>query len=351
MENRNTLVEIKGLKTYFRLDEGIVRAVDGAELDIKQGQTLGVVGESGCGKSVTAQSILRIVPPPGRIVEGEILYHRYPRNGGDQSVVEVIDLTQLDPKGHQIRSIRGNEIAMVFQEPMISLSPVHTIGNQIMESILLHQKVSKAEARERALDMLQRVGMPKPTQTIDSYPFELSGGMRQRGMIAMALACHPRLLIADEPTTALDVTTEAQILDLLRQLQEDMGMAIMYITHNLGVIAEMADEAVVMYLGKVVEWADVNAIFYEPLHPYTQALLRSIPRITEARTHWLEVIKGMVPDPYNLPSGCPFHPRCVNAKKECAAEEPPWVEYVPGHWVRCTLYADRASTVARDGQG
>ncbi|NLD44951.1 MAG: ABC transporter ATP-binding protein [Chloroflexi bacterium] len=338
MVERKTLLEVKGLRTYFPLDEGLVRAVDGAEFEIKQGQTLAVVGESGCGKSVTAQSILRIVPPPGRIVEGALLYHRYTRDGSTGSEAEIIDLAKLDPKGREIRSVRGNEIAMVFQEPMISLSPVHTIGNQIMESILLHQRVSKAEAREMATDMLQRVGMPKPSQTVDSYPFELSGGMRQRGMIAMALACHPRLLIADEPTTALDVTTEAQILDLLRQLQEELQMAILYITHNLGVVAEMADEAVVMYLGKVVERADVNAIFYEPLHPYTAALLRSIPRITETRKHTLEVIKGMVPDPYNLPSGCPFHPRCLSAREECASVEPPWVECTPGHWVRCVLY-------------
>jgi len=341
MVENNLLLEVKGLKTYFFLEEGTVRAVDGADFDIKRGGTLGVVGESGCGKSVTAQSVLRIVPPPGRIVEGELLYHRYQDNGADSSVAEVTDLAQLSPKGHEIRNIRGNEIAMDFQEPMVSFSPVHTLGDQIMEAILLHQHVSKEEARQRTLDMLSRVGMPKPSQTIDSYPFQLSGGMRQRGMIAMALACHPSLLIADEPTTALDVTTQAQILDLMRQLQQEMGMAIMYITHDLGVVAEMADQVVVMYLGKVVERANVEAIFYDPRHPYTRALLRSIPRL-ESRTEWLEVITGMVPDPYDLPAGCKFHPRCSSSSGLCQKEEPPWIEVDPGHWVRCCLYADRA---------
>jgi peptide/nickel transport system ATP-binding protein len=255
-------------------------------------------------------------------------------------VADIIDLAKLDPKGREIREIRGNEIAMVFQEPMTSLSPVHTMGNQIMETIMLHQGVSEAEARERATDMLARVGMPRPALTVDAYPFQLSGGMRQRGMIAMALSCQPNLLIADEPTTALDVTTAAQILDLMRQLQEEMGMAIMYITHDLGVVAEMADETVVMYLGKVVERADVDTLFYNPLHPYTQALLRSIPRITETRRQWLEAIRGMVPDPYNLPPGCPFNPRCRFAKAECRAGDPPWVEVEPGHWARCVLYAE-----------
>jgi oligopeptide/dipeptide ABC transporter ATP-binding protein len=336
------LLEVKGLKTYFPLEEGTVRAVDGADFVLNRGRTLAVVGESGCGKSVTAQSILRIVPAPGRILEGELLYYRYSQNGDAVAIAEIIDLTTLNPKGREIRAIRGNEIAMVFQEPMTSLSPVHTMGNQIIETIMLHQKVSESEARERATDMLARVGMPRPAQTVDAYPFELSGGMRQRGMIAMALSCHPNLLIADEPTTALDVTTAAQILDLMRQLQEDMGMAIMYITHDLGVVAEMADDVVVMYLGKVVEQADVDTLFYNPLHPYTQALLRSIPRITETRRQWLEAIKGMVPDPYNMPPGCPFHPRCNFAQEACKTD-PPWVEVEAGHWVRCVLYAEHGA--------
>ncbi|NLD71870.1 MAG: ABC transporter ATP-binding protein [Chloroflexi bacterium] len=339
MVQNDMLLEIKALKTFFFLDEGVVRAVDGAEFDLRRGETLAVVGESGCGKSVTAQSILRIVPPPGRIVEGELLYHRYAGANGASSAAEVIDLASLDPRGREIRTIRGNEIAMVFQEPMISLSPVHTIGNQIIESIRLHQGASRAEAREGAADILARVGMPKPSQALDSYPFELSGGMRQRAMIAMALACHPSLLIADEPTTALDVTTQSQILDLMRSLQADMGMAIMYITHDLGVVAEMADQAVVMYLGKVVERADVRTLFARPEHPYTRALLRSIPRITEPRREWLEAIQGMVPDPYNLPPGCPFHPRCAHAVAACREGEPPWIEVEADHWARCILHA------------
>ncbi|MGC8780919.1 MAG: ABC transporter ATP-binding protein, partial [Anaerolineae bacterium] len=253
MAENNVLVEIKDLHVHFHLAEGIVRAVDGVDLTIKQRQTLGVVGESGCGKSITALSLLRLVPPPGRIERGEILYYR-PVNDG---TVEVVNITALDPRGREIREIRGNQISMVFQEPMTAMSPVRTVGQQIMEAIILHQKVSKAEARERAIEMLARVKIPKPEQTIDDFPFQLSGGMRQRAVIAMALSCHPHLLIADEPTTALDVTTEAQILDLMRSLQRELGMAIMYITHNLGVVAEMAEEVAVMYLGRVVEQTDV----------------------------------------------------------------------------------------------
>jgi len=342
MNEDRLLLEVERLRTYFFLDEGTVRAVDGADFEVRRGQTLGVVGESGCGKSVTAQSILRIVPPPGRIVEGEIVFHR-PLQGDGSSVTEIVDLvdlTALDPRGREIRRIRGAEIAMVFQEPMTSLSPVHTIGDQIMEAITLHQEVSQAEAREIAIDMLERVGMPKPSQTIDSYPYQLSGGMRQRGMIAMALSCHPSLLMADEPTTALDVTTEAQILELMRGLQEELGMAIMYITHDLGVIAEMSEEVIVMYLGKVVERADVDSLFHEPQHPYTRALLKSIPRIGRKSRQRLEVIKGMVPDPYAIPRGCTFHPRCPEfIPGLCDREEPPWAQLGPGHRARCHLYA------------
>jgi len=340
MRDQPPLLEVKNLKTYFFMDEGTVRAVDGVDFEVKQGRTLGVVGESGCGKSVTAQSILRIVPPPGRIVEGEILFHRTPQAGGSSTMTEVVDLTKLNPKGREIRSIRGAEIAMVFQEPMTSLSPVHTIGDQIMEAIILHQKVSGVEARERAIEMLRMVGMPKPQQTVDCYPHHLSGGMRQRAMIAMALSCHPRLLIADEPTTALDVTTEAQILELMRDLQQRLGMAILYITHDLGVIAEMAEEVIVMYLGKVVERADVDSIFYDPWHPYTRALLKSIPRIGRKARQRLESIKGVVPDPYAIPKGCPFHPRCSAFMAGlCDREEPPYVQVKPGHMVRCHLHA------------
>ena len=340
MAQDELLLEIKNLRTYFFLDEGIVRAVDGADFTVKRGQTLGVVGESGCGKSITARSILRIVPNPGKIVEGEILYHRTTTNG-PSATTEIIDLTTLDWQGEEIRNIRGAEISMVFQEPMTSLSPVHTIGDQIMEAIILHQMVTKQEARERAIEMLDLVGMPQPSQTIDRYPHQLSGGMRQRAMIAMALSCHPNLLIADEPTTALDVTTEAQILSLMRRLQDELGMAIMFITHNLGVVAQMTDEVVVMYLGKVVERCDVDTLFYNPKHPYTKALLESIPRLGQrsAQRKRLNPIRGTVPDPYSIPRGCPFHPRCKEAiRGVCDRQEPPYVEVEPGHQVRCVLY-------------
>ncbi|NLD72775.1 MAG: ABC transporter ATP-binding protein [Chloroflexi bacterium] len=340
---REPLVEVRNLKTQFFLDEGTVHAVDGADFTLYRGETLGVVGESGCGKSVTARSILRIVPRPGRITQGEILYHRRSRrNGGD--VTEVIDLTTLDERGPEIRSIRGAEISMVFQEPMTSLSPVHTLGSQIMEAILLHQEVSNEEAKELSVEMLQRVGMPQPRRTVDRYPHELSGGMRQRGMIAMALSCQPSLLIADEPTTALDVTTEAQILQLMRGLQSDLGMAIMFITHNLGVIAQMTEHVIVMYLGKVVEEASVDNIFYNPKHPYTEALLRSIPRVGRKSRERLESIKGTVPDPYNIPPGCPYHPRCnYFMPGRCDVIEPPLFDVGTEHRTRCLLYGDPES--------
>ncbi len=335
--NRELLVEVKNLKTYFFLDEGTVRAVDGAEFTIHRGETLGVVGESGCGKSVTARSILNIVPKPGKTVEGQILYHRQIKGR-----TEVIDLTKLAPQSDEMRSIRGAEIAMVFQEPMTSLSPVHTIGNQIMEAIQLHQGLDKAAARELAIEMLKLVGMPLPDRIVDQYAHQLSGGMRQRAMIAMALSCHPSLLIADEPTTALDVTTEAQILKLMRHLQDELGMAIMYITHNLGVVAQMTENVVVMYMGKVVEQADVDTLFYQPLHPYTQALLQSIPRLGQKtrEKRRLASIRGMVPDPYALPQGCTFHPRCsVMIPGVCNVEEPAMLEVAPGHKVRCHVCA------------
>lgn len=337
------LVEVKNLKTFFYLDEGIVRAVDGADFDIARGETLGVVGESGCGKSVTARSIMRIVAKPGKIVEGQIMYHRHRGNGNGTQ--EALDLTTLDPQGNEMRDIRGGEIAMVFQEPMTSLSPVHTIGNQIAEAIILHQKVTQQEAREKAIEMLDFVGMPLPDRTIDEYSYELSGGMRQRAMIAMALSCHPSLLIADEPTTALDVTTEAQILKLMKRLQDELGMAIMYITHNLGVIAQMTESVVVMYMGKVVEQASVDTIFHNPAHPYTRALLQSIPRLgqTTRDRRRLASIRGMVPDPYALPKGCAFHPRCNEARSGiCDQVEPVMVEIEPGHKVRCCRYGDIA---------
>jgi peptide/nickel transport system ATP-binding protein len=326
------LIDVKNLKVHFTMREGTVKAVDDVSFSIPRRKTLGVVGESGCGKSVTSRAVLRIVPYPGKIIAGQILFNR---NGGSQP----IDLVQMDARGQEIRKIRGGEIAMVFQEPMTSLSPVHTIANQIMEAILLHQNVSKQEAREQAIEMLRLVNMPKPEQTIDSYPHQLSGGMRQRAVIAMALSCKPTLLIADEPTTALDVTTEAQILDLMRELQDRLDMAIMYITHNLGVVAEMAEEVIVMYLGKIVEQADVDTIFHNPQHPYTRNLLLSIPRLGQKTGRRLQAIKGMVPDPFNLPQGCPFHPRCPDFMPGvCDAVPPPEVKISAGHTVLCHLY-------------
>lgn len=322
----NKLIELRDLKTYFYTEDGVVKAVDGVSFSIEKQKTLGVVGESGCGKSVTALSIMGLVPmPPGKIVGGSIIYHR---NG------QEIDLTKLDPKGKQYREIRGNEIAMIFQEPMTSLNPVYTIGNQIMEAIILHQKVSKREARARAIEMLKAVGIPLPEQRIDEYPHQLSGGMRQRAMIAMALSCNPNLLIADEPTTALDVTIQAQILDLIRKLQSEFHMALMMITHNLGVIAEMADDVVIMYMGKVVEEAPVREIFHQPTHPYTIGLMESIPALTRKKER-LKPIKGIVPDPYNLPKGCPFEPRCPEAMAICREQMPELKEVRPRHKVAC----------------
>jgi oligopeptide/dipeptide ABC transporter ATP-binding protein len=333
------LLEVRELKTYFPLDEGTVRAVDGVSFDLYRGRTLGIVGESGCGKSVTAQSILRIVPRPGKIVGGQILYHRRPRtsSNGRGPSAETIDLTKLDPLGPEIRDIRGNEIAYIFQEPMASLSPVHTIGHQIVETIALHQKVEPSEARKRAIAVLGRVGMVKPSQTIDRYAHQISGGQRQRAVIALALACRPSLLIADEPTTALDVTTEAQILELLRELQRDDGMAIQFITHNLGVIAEMADDVVVMYLGRQVEQASVDDLFFKPRHPYTRALLHSIPKLGRKARERLESIRGMVPDPYSVPKGCAFHPRCP-LYQPVVCDEPRFVQVGENHWVRCNRH-------------
>lgn len=344
-KEQSVLVDIKGLRTYFYLAEGIVKAVDGVDLTINRGVTLGIVGESGCGKSISAYSMLRLVPPPGKIEGGDILFYKSPKNGSSTQA-EVINVTKLDPNGETIRSIRGNYISMVFQEPMTAMSPVRTIGQQITEAIILHQKVSKPEAREQTIDILSRVRMSRPEKVIDDYPFQLSGGMRQRAMIAMALSCRPHLLIADEPTTALDVTTEAQILNLMRDLQEELGMGIMYITHNLGVIAEMAKEVAVMYMGRVVEQTDIRSLFFNPMHPYTQGLLTSIPQLRDALTSRekgrLNVIKGIVPDPYARLKGCPFHPRCPKViTGVCDEIEAPVVEVEPGHIARCHLYASQ----------
>ena len=342
MEGPELLLEVKGLKTYFFLDEGTVKAVEGADFSLLRGGTLGIVGESGCGKTVTAYSITQLIEPPGRIVEGQILFHR--RLGGSETgpaTTEVVDLAKLRPGSRSICEIRGSEIGMVFQEPMTALSPVHTIGDQIMEVILLHRKVSKKEAREQTVEMLRHVGIPKSETRLDTYPFQLSGGMRQRAMIAMALMCRPSLLIADEPTTALDVTMQAQILELMQRLQREMGMAVILITHNLGVVAEVCEQVAVMYLGEVVEWANVEALFADPLHPYTQALLCSIPKLGQSKKVRLDPIKGMVPDPYNRPGGCPFHPRCAQMiAGRCDQERPPLVTRPDGRTVRCVLYAD-----------
>lgn len=326
----NILLEVKNLKTYFYLDEGIVRAVDGISFKVERGKTFGIVGESGCGKSITVHSILQILPPRGKIVDGEIILHR--EDG-------VVDLAAVKPNSKEAREIRGNDIAMIFQEPMTALAPVYTVGNQIQEAIMLHQKVPKEQAREIAIDALKKVGIPKPEERVDSYPFEMSGGMRQRAMIAMAICCKPSILIADEPTTALDVTTQAQILDLLQNLQKEMGMATLLITHNMGVIAEMADDVAVMYLGKIVEKGPVDELFYNPKHPYTILLLKSIPKVGKKAKTKLESIEGMVPDPYNLPTGCRFHTRCPSFKEGlCDKKEPPELEVSNGHKVSCFLY-------------
>ena len=336
VKNR-TLIEVKNLKTYFPTDEGLVKAVDGVTFDVQEGKTLGIVGESGCGKSVTARSILRIVDRPGRIVGGEILWH----GSEEDASGEQMDLAQLAPNGEQIRQIRGEDISLVFQEPMTSFSPVHTIGNQMIEAILLHQEITRPEAKDLAIDLLRQVGIPQPDQRIGYYAYQLSGGLRQRAMIAMALSNNPRLLIADEPTTALDVTTQAQILELMRSLQEQHGMAIMLITHNLGVVAEMCDDVVVMYLGRVVEDGPVDEIFHNPQHPYTQALLRSIPSIRGEGQRRLESIEGTIPHPLNRPSGCPFRTRCPSFMPgTCDVREPRLQPISEGHEVSCFLYHD-----------
>jgi oligopeptide/dipeptide ABC transporter ATP-binding protein len=330
---RDLLLSVQDLKIHFFTNEGVVKAVDGASFEIERGKTLCVVGESGSGKSVAARALLQIVHRPGKIVDGKVLYHQQL-----SGITQTIDITALDPRGRAIRNIRGNDIAMIFQEPMTSLSPAYTIGNQIVEAIRLHQDVSKAEARNRAIEMLRRVGIPKPELRVDEYPFRLSGGMRQRCMIAMALSCNPALLIADEPTTALDVTTQAQILDLMQSFKEDFDMSILFITHDLGVVAEIADDVAVMYLGNVVERGDVDTIFNSPAHPYTTALLESIPKIGPARER-LDPIKGMVPSPFQRPTGCPFHPRCKHRiENVCDRVVPQPIMVNPNQETRCHLY-------------
>ncbi|MCY4082761.1 MAG: ABC transporter ATP-binding protein [Caldilineaceae bacterium] len=329
MEQQEPVLELKDLHTYFPLEEGLLKAVNGVSLTIHKNRTLGVVGESGCGKSVTAQSILRIVPTTAQMA-GEILLHQ---NG------RVVDLAALTPSGNEIRDIRGRDISMIFQEPMTAFSPVHTVGDQIMEAILVHDDDSKGEARSRAIELLSLVGIPIPEERVDAYPHQLSGGMRQRAMIAMALALKPKLLIADEPTTALDVTIQAQILRLMKTLQAEIGMSIMFITHDLGVIANMADEVAVMYLGRVVEYGSVRQIFRTPQHPYTQALMRSIPRAGRTARERLQTIQGIVPVPLDPPDICPFADRCEQfIPGRCDESVPEFLETEPGHSVRCILY-------------
>ncbi len=318
------LVDIASLKTYFYTDDGVVKAVDDVSLSIAAGETLGVVGESGCGKSVTALSLIRLIGPPGKIAGGSITLH-----SGGKPVV-LTDLSEPE-----MRKIRGRDIAMIFQEPMTSLNPVFTIGAQIMEAIGLHQDVDKKEARHRAIEVLRKVRIPEPQRRVDEYPHQFSGGMRQRAMIAMALSCNPKLLIADEPSTALDVTIQAQILELLGQLQADTGMSMLFITHDLGVISETADHVAVMYASKVVEEAPAAELFARPLHPYTYLLFRSRPQMGHSKQERLETIRGMVPSPLRFPSGCKFHPRCPFQQDRCVAAEPELREIEPGHWARC----------------
>jgi peptide/nickel transport system ATP-binding protein/oligopeptide transport system ATP-binding protein len=328
------VLEVKNLKTYFTLESGIVKAVDGVNLTLARNATLGLVGESGCGKSMTATSIMRLVKsPPGKIVDGQILLHQR-RNG----TAEAVDLVKLDARGAKMRSIRGGEIAMVFQEPMTSLNPLYTVGTQIAETVRLHQKVSNKEALDRALEMLQKVQIGDARRRLHEYPHQLSGGMRQRVMIALALSCNPAVLLADEPTTALDVTVQAQIVDLIRALQRDFGSSVVMITHNLGVVSQMADHVAVMYMGKIVEYAAVRELFHHPLHPYTVGLLNSVPVLGKKGRQQLVPIRGMVPNPTETIRGCAFAARCPHAMKVCLEQTPPLKEVSPGHYAACWLH-------------
>lgn len=327
MEKNEILLEVKGLKTYFKDRKGMVPAVDGVDFTLRKGETLGIVGESGCGKSVTSMSIMHLLPPEGKIVDGTIVF-------------KGRDITHMSSK--DIAGIRGKEMAMIFQEPMTSLNPVYTVGKQIEEMILLHEKMSKKEARAQAIEMLRLVNIPAPEKRVDEYPHELSGGMRQRVMIAMALSCNPELLIADEPTTALDVTIQAQILDLMRELQKKLDTSIMMITHDLGVVAEMSDYVLVMYAGQVMEYGSVKELFKEPLHPYTQGLLKALPNMDDQKQK-LYVIKGAVPSLYEMPEGCSFWPRCPYAADQCKTKRPDLYQ-VGERRVRCYRYEN-------EGQG
>jgi oligopeptide transport system ATP-binding protein len=330
----NSVLTIDNLKTYFFTDSGVVKSVNGVSLTLRRNETLGLVGESGCGKSITAMSIMRLIKsPPGKIVDGQILLQQN-HNGASQ----VTDIVKLNPQGSKMRSIRGGEIAMVFQEPMTSLNPLFTVGSQIAETVQLHQHVSRKEALGRALEMLEKVQISDARRRLNDYPHQLSGGMRQRVMIALALSCNPAILLADEPTTALDVTVQARILDLMRGLQQDFGSTIVMITHNLGVVSQMADHVAVMYLGKIAEYADVRELFHHPLHPYTQGLLNSVPVLGKKGRKQLVPIRGMVPSPIADIRGCPFAPRCPHVMDICRQEYPVLQEVRPGHQVACWLH-------------
>ena len=339
MDQSQPLLSVRNLKTFFRMDEGTAKAVDGVSFDVQPGQIVGIVGESGCGKSVTIKSVLRIVQKPGRIVGGEILFRRQG---------EMLDLAGLDARGEAMRAIRGSEIALIPQEPMAALSPVHTIGNQLIEAVRLHQDVSQSEAEQIVIKRMSEVGVPSPEERMSMYSWELSGGLRQRVMIAMALSCHPKLLIADEPTTAIDVTTQAQVLSLLRGLQEHHDMAIIFITHDLGVVAQIADEVAIMYLGRIVEKGPVREIFHHPKHPYTVNLIRAIPQLGDLRgRRQLAPIQGTVPSLLERPAGCSFHPRCDSFMAGlCDTRSPELNQISSGHDVRCFLHETASEKVA-----
>lgn len=328
------ILEVKNLKTYYYLEKNVIQAVKGVSFSLGNKETLGIVGESGCGKSVTARSIMRLIKsPPGKIVDGEIIFRR------QKGRAETVDITKLDPKGPAMRSIRGSEISMIFQEPMTSLNPLYTVGSQIAEVVQLHQGLSKKEAMKVAVEMLDKVKISDPQTRVNQYPHQLSGGMRQRVMIALALSCNPSILIADEPTTALDVTVQSQILDLMNELQDDSDTSIIMITHNLGVVSQMTTQVAVMYLGKVVEYATTRDLFHEPLHPYTKGLLNSIPTIGR-KSKILVPIKGMVPLPTEEIRGCAFAARCPHVMKICHEQEPVLRDIQPGHQTACWLYED-----------
>ncbi|WP_246225793.1 ABC transporter ATP-binding protein [Chelativorans xinjiangense] len=324
------LLELDDVHVHFSMREGLVRAVNGVSYHVDRGKVLGIVGESGSGKSVTARAIMRLLSKNAIEAGGRIRFRPEPG--------KEVEISSLPRDGRQVRELRGGHIGMIFQEPMTALSPVHSIGTQIMRTVMLHRRVGKEAARARAIELLEKVQLPKPTEMIERYPHQLSGGMRQRAMIALALSCDPALLIADEPTTALDVTTEAQILELLKSLQAEMGMAIVFITHNFGVVADIADRVAVMYLGRIAETGSVDDIFYKPKHPYTRALLQSIPRLGQAPVRRLKTIPGMVPDPFNAPAGCAFHPRCAYAVPGRCDTLVPEVSLFPGDQsARCHL--------------